>query len=87
MVAGSVFCASAVSQVLQTSGTDVFVLVNHQISAAVAENTAGPILLQYYGGAIYIDLQSILLSDIQRAAQLDRQHDPSQLVDLSYNTG
>ena len=80
-------CTSVVLQLFETLGTDILVLVHHQVSAAVTENTAGTILFQYDGGAIYINLQSILLSDIQCAAQFDGQNDPSQFVHLSHNSG
>ena len=70
----------------QTTGTDVAAPEGTHILGAVAENTAGTIFPQDNGIAVHIDLQRILFHDVHGAPQLHRQHDPAQLVHLSYNT-
>ena len=68
-------------------GADVLAFKIDDIFGVITENAGGLILLQDDGGTIHVDLQGVFLRDVQGAAQLDRQHDTAQLIDLPHNTG
>jgi hypothetical protein len=65
--------------------TNVFSFEVDHIFTAVAKNAAWPVLSQYDGRALDIDLQRITLRNVQSAAQLDGQDNPSQLIYLPYD--
>ena len=73
----------ACAQLLHAVGADVLASVVFDISAVAAEDAGRLILLENNGFAIDIDFDSVLLRDVQRAAQLDGQNDSAELVDLS----
>ena len=64
-------------------GTDVLALEDGDILGAVAEDAGRLILFEHDRGAVYIDLQGVLLRDVERAAQLDGQDDTTELVDAA----
>ena len=51
-----------------------------------AENAGSPELFKNDLIVIRIDLNCILNSEVISSSELDRQYDPSEFVDLSYNT-
>ena len=69
-----------------TVQADIFALEGSHIKGAVAENAGRLILLQTDLVAVHVDLQRIPLVDVQRTAQLDGQHNPSQFIDLPNNS-
>lgn len=66
---------------------DVLAVEHDDVLGVVAEDTGGLILPQNDGRTIHVDLKGVFLRDVQGAAQLDRQHDTAQLIDLPHNTG
>ena len=72
---------------LDALGADILPVERYDVLCAVAEDTGGLILLHHNAGAIDIDLQTVALSDVQSTAKLNREDDPSQLVDFTHDTG
>ena len=72
-----------VLKLLQALGADVLALEDGDVLAAVTENAAGTVLFENDGGTLHIDFQCVLLSDIQRAAHLNRQDNAPQFIYLS----
>ena len=72
---------------LDALGADIFAVEGYDILCTVAEDTGGLILLHNNAGAIDIDLEAVAFGNVQRAAKLNREDDPSQLVYFSYDTG
>ena len=70
-----------------TSCANAFAVEINDIVSVVAENASGLILLQNDLIAVCKDLDSISLLDVQDFSDLDRKHDSSQLVNLTYYTG
>ena len=73
----------ACAQLLHAVGTDVLAAVVLDVPAVTAEDAGRLVLLENNGLAVDIDFDSVLLRDVQRAAQLDGQNDSAELVDLS----
>jgi len=74
------------SELLHAVRADVLASVVFDISAVAAEDAGRLILLENNGFAIDIDFDSVLLCDVERAAQFDGQNDSAELVDLSDDT-
>ena len=73
----------ACAQLLHAVGADVLAAVVLDVPAVTAEDAGRLVLLENNGLAVDIDFDSVLLRDVQRAAQLDGQNDSAELVDLS----
>ena len=63
------------SELLHAVRADVLASVVFDISAVAAEDAGRLILLENNGFAIDIDFDSVLLCDVERAAQFDGQND------------
>ena len=75
------------AQFLQALGANVLALEIDHVMCIVTENAGRLILLQNDRIAVYVDFQSVALSDAHSAAQLDGQDDAAQLIYFSYDTG
>ena len=73
----------ACAQLLHAVGADVLAAVVLDVPAVTAEDAGRLVLLENNGLAVDIDFDSVLLRDVQRAAQLAGQNDSAELVDLS----
>ena len=71
---------------LDAIGTYVFALEIYDILGVVAEDTGRLIFFQDDRSAVHINLQRILLSNVQCAAQFDGEHDTAQFIYFSYDT-
>ena len=80
-------CLYLFLQLLNAFGADILTLVVDDILGTVAENACRMIFVKNDIIPVYENLKCVSLRDIQSAAKLDRQHDPPELIDLSYNTG
>ena len=65
---------------------DVFPVEVHKPSVRCAENAGRLKFAQNNPVPLHEDLQLIPLRNIQRAAQLNGKHDPSQVIHLADNT-
>ena len=68
-------------------GADVFPVEHNHVLGVVAEDAGGLILFQHNGGSVHVDFQGVLLRDVQRAAQFNREHNAAEFVHFAYNTG
>jgi hypothetical protein len=75
------------SQAFDAALADVLTLVIYDILGVVAKNASWLILFQYNGGTVNIDFQRVLLGNVERTAQFNRQYDTAQLIHFSYDPG
>ena len=81
------FSSLCLIQLCQAFEANILPLKNMTLLCASAENTPILVLFENDGCSVHINLQRILLCNIQRAAQLCRQNDSAELVNLSYDSG
>ena len=72
----------SILQFPQTFGADIFALEIDNFLGFSAENAGRLVLFQDNRSAFHIDLNGVLLSDVQGAAQLNGKDDPTKLVHL-----
>ena len=63
--------------------TDSFVLEVNKIFGIAAEDTVSLVLFEYDLVILGVYLDRILYSKIKSSSEFDREHDPSQVIDLS----
>ena len=77
----------ALAQGLHAAGADVLPMEDGDAVGLIAEDAGGLILLQHDGLAVHVNLQTVLLCNVQGAAEFNGEHDASQLVHLTHDTG
>ena len=80
---GKLFAA----QIFQTAHADIFPLEGCNVPGIPTKNAGGLVLIQDDRRPVHINLQGVALRDVQGAAQLDRQYDTSQFIDLTNDSG
>ncbi len=81
------FILKLVLDLLETLGTDSLTVKENDIVGISAENAGGRILLKNDSFIVDKDFNGILYVDIKRTADLDGEHDSSELINAAYYSG